>query len=76
MEFILLASYSWALGLPWGVVDITSETPSEKTDFPFASWYQSASRFLASEGILCLLPLGVGTTGGLNLAWVTINVKF
>lgn len=36
----LLLGYSWAGGLPWIVVDILSDTPLEKTDFPYPSQNQ------------------------------------
>lgn len=36
----VLANYSWVWGLLWTVVDVTSNTPLEKTDFLIASRYQ------------------------------------
>lgn len=30
----MLATYSWAWGLPWSIVGILSDTPLKKTDFP------------------------------------------
>lgn len=59
----VLTSYPWAWVLPWNVVDIPSDTPLEKTDFPFAIRQQLQ---MASLLNLCpLLPLG--TLSCLNL---------
>lgn len=40
MEFNFSLAIYWALSLPWNVVDMPSETPFEKTDFPFPGRYQ------------------------------------
>lgn len=33
----MLANYSWLWGLPWCVADVPSNTPLEKTGFPFSA---------------------------------------
>lgn len=37
MELILWVKYSWIWDVPQSVVAIPSDTPLEKTDFPFAT---------------------------------------
>lgn len=45
LEFVfLLASYSWAWGLPWNVVNILSKTTMEKTNISFVSVHQLCIR--------------------------------
>lgn len=36
----IFANYSWTWGLSWSEVDTLSDTPPEKTNFPFPSRHQ------------------------------------
>lgn len=40
IDHFVLASYSWERNLPWDMINISSDTPLEKTDLPFACRYQ------------------------------------
>lgn len=62
--WVVLANYSWTLGLPLCVVDIISVIPLKKVDFPFLK----AINFWIGLEFVCLLPpFHAGILSGLRL---------
>ena len=65
----MLASYSWAWGMTWSVVDTPSDTPLEKKNlfFSFPSRYQfQISSWMGLELCVTFPFLSAGILSGLN----------
>lgn len=58
----VLVHCSWAWGPPWSMVDILSDTPLEKADFPFPSRYQLPIASWLGMGF-CLVSTCAGRSG-------------
>lgn len=53
----VLTNHSWRWGLPWSVAHSRSDTPFEKTDFPFARGYQLQKASWLGVGAQVYFPL-------------------
>lgn len=53
----VLVSYLWAWGLPWTVVNISTDIPFKKVDFPPSQQVSLGNSFLVRGRNFCVVPL-------------------